>query len=156
MSVCFQGWNRGQYHLYRAHATGGEPAVLPTPEGEPGNPSWTPDGKTVYYQLDQFGRRNIWALNLETGQSQQITRGDADDAHPEVSPDGRSILFLRNHSELYVLPLAGGHPKLVRAVKGYHRLIEFPAWTPQGRGIVFSLAEKDGDVFVLRAGEKQP
>lgn len=35
-------------------------------------------------------------------------------------------------------------------MKEHNRLIEFPAWTPDGRGLVFSLAEKTGEIFSLQ------
>lgn len=76
--VAFQGRDDTGYRLYRAEVATGEVSVVPTPEGEPGNPSWSPDGTVIYYQLDQFGQRNIWAVDLGTGESRQITTGDTD------------------------------------------------------------------------------
>lgn len=148
--VCFQGRDAHQYRLYRAPSTGGEVSIVPTPEGEPGNPSWSKDGGTIFYQLDQFGYRNIWAVDVKTGESRQISTGNTDDAHPDVSPDGRRLMFLRNHRDLYVLPTAGGEPELAYAFKEHNRLIEFPAWTHDGRGMIFSIADKSGDIFLLK------
>ena len=149
--VCFQGRDEHQYRLYRVPVEGGELSVVPTPEGEPGNPTWSQDGGTIFYQLDQFGYRNIWAVDLPSGESRQISTGNTDDAHPDVSSDGQGIMFLRNHRDLYVVPIQGGEPELVYAFKEHNRLIEFPAWSPDGHGIVFSIAEKTGDIFLLKA-----
>ncbi len=152
--IAFQGFGGEGYALYLAPAKGGPATRVPAPEGEPGNPSWSPGDHTLYYQLDQFGRRNIWATDLERGESRQVTAGNTDDAHPDLSPDGAALLFLRNHKELYAVPAAGGQARLVKAFEGHHQLVEFPAWTPDGRGIVFSLARKTGDLFVLGPGRK--
>ncbi len=152
--IAFQGFGGEGYALYLAPANGGPATRVSTPEGDPGNPSWSPGDRTLYYQLDQFGRRNIWATDLQSGESRQVTAGNTDDAHPDLSPDGAALLFLRNHKELYVVPAAGGQARLVKAFEGYHQLVEFPAWTPDGRGIVFSLARKSGDLFVLGRGLK--
>lgn len=149
--VCFQGRDEHQYRLYRVPVEGGEISVVPTPEGEPGNPTWSQDGGTIFYQLDQFGYRNIWAVDLASGESRQISTGNTDDAHPDVSSDGQRIMFLRNHRDLFVVPIQGGEPELVYAFEAHNRLIEFPAWTPDGSGIVFSIAEKTGDIFLLEA-----
>ncbi|MCI0418734.1 MAG: hypothetical protein L0312_05845, partial [Acidobacteria bacterium] len=55
-----------------------------------------------------------------------------------------------HHRDVFVVPVGGGEPKLVYAFKGHNQLVEFPAWKPDGRAIVFSLSEKTGDVFVLQ------
>jgi len=60
-------------------------------------------------------------------------------------------MFLRNHRDLYVVPIQGGEPELVYTFEAHNLLIEFPAWTPDGHGIVFSIAEKTGDIFLLKA-----
>lgn len=39
----------------------------------------------------------------------------------------------------------------IKGFEGYHQLVEWPVWSPEGKSIVFSLAEKAGDVFVLSA-----
>lgn len=64
----------------------------------------------IYYQSDHRAQRNIWAVDLEKGGSRQVTSGNADDAHPSVSPEGRRLAFLRSHKQLYVQPLDGGPP----------------------------------------------
>ncbi|HEX2122075.1 MAG TPA: hypothetical protein VHL59_10575, partial [Thermoanaerobaculia bacterium] len=153
-NICFQGWSQNSgYRLYLAPAGGGAAREVPTPEGSPGNPSFSPDGRTIYYQLDdKLSQRNVWALDVVSGASRQITRGNTDDAHPDVSPDGRSLLFLRNHSELHVMPIEGGPSRIVLKYEGYNRLVEFPAWSPDGKSIVFSLAEKSGDIFRMQLG----
>ncbi|MCZ6776778.1 MAG: hypothetical protein O7D34_10020 [Ignavibacteria bacterium] len=149
--VCFQGRDVHQYRLYRASVSGGAVSIVNTPEGEPGNANYSKDGKTIFYQLDQLGYRNIWATDLQSSEVRQISTGNTDDAHPHVSPDGQRIMFLRNHRDLYVLPINGGEPELVFAFKEHNRLIEFPAWTHDGRGIVFSISDKTGDIFLLHS-----
>jgi Tol biopolymer transport system component len=149
--VAFQGWDGREYRLYQVSAAGGDPQLIPTPQGEPGNPSWSPDGRTIYFQLDQFGRRNIWSVDIASGQSRQLTQGDADDAHPDVSSDGRRLLFLRQHHDVYVMPSdATSPPQLVVAFPEHNRLVEWPAWGPRDESIVFSVADMNGDLFLLR------
>lgn len=149
--VAFQGWNGTNYRLYDLEIETSRLAVIPTPDGEPGNPSWSPDGRTVFFQLDQFGRRNIWSVELATGQTRQLTQGDADDAHPDVSSDGGRLLFLRNHREIYVMPVDGtAPPDLVVGFPERSRLVEWPAWGPHDASIVFSVADMSGDVFLLQ------
>ena len=149
-TVSFEGQKDQLARLYRVPAAGGEATAIATPEGLPGNPSWSLEGKTIFYHLGRADERNVWAVDLDSGQSRQITVGKADNAHPHASSDGRSVLFLRNHKELYRVPARGGEPKLIYAFKGHNQTVDFPSWTRDGRAIVISLVEKTGDIFVLR------
>lgn len=150
--VAFQGHSGRGYRLYVARVPEGVPEEIPTPQGVPGNPSWSHDGTTLFFQLDQLGYRNVWALDLERGLPRQLTSGNIDDAHPDVSPDGRRVLFLRHHRDLFTVPAGGGEPVLLYSLGGSTSLIEWPAWTPDGRGVVFSVSERTGDLFRLDAG----
>jgi Tol biopolymer transport system component/predicted Ser/Thr protein kinase len=149
--IAFQGHSDEGYRLYKATLPDGVPEPIQTPHGVPGNPSWAPDGRTIVFQLDQLGYRNIWALDTERGLTRQLTSGNIDDAHPDVSPDGKTVLFLRRHRELFVVPRDGGEPRSVYALPSRGELIEWPAWTPDGEGIVFSVSERAGDLFELDA-----
>ena len=127
--------------------------LIPAPEGEPGMPVWSADGQTIYYQLEQRGSVTLWAADLESGQSRTVSTGGRDDAHPAVSPDGGLLLFVRDHRDLYVMPVAGGEPTLVRSFTEPNRMIDFPSWTPDGR-ILFSVTDKSGDLFLLTEPER--
>ncbi len=149
--VAFQGWTSDAgYRLYSAAIDGAGTTIIPTPEGSPGNASWAPDGNAIYYQLDDsLSRRNIWMVDLESGESHQVTSGNVDDAHPAVTRDGELLLFLRNHQEIYVMPTAGGTERLVHSYSGYNQLIELPSWSHDDTSILFSLARRTGDIFAI-------
>jgi len=134
--------------LYLLSLEDDELRLIPAPEGEPGMPAWSSDGRTVYFQLEQRGAVTLWEVDLESGQFGQIPTGGDDDAHPAISPDGQHILFLRDHRDLYIVPAAGGEPALLRSFAEPNRMIDFPSWTPDGQ-IVFSRTDKSGDLWLL-------
>ena len=139
--------------LYRASVDGSSLTLIPTPDGYTGNPTWSADGRTIYFHLDDIGSVTLWSVNLSTAEFRQMKTGGIDDAHPAVSPDGTQILFLRDHRDLYVMPVDGGTPRLVRAFTEPTRIIDFPSWTSDGR-IVFSITDRLGDLFVLRGSSR--
>lgn len=151
--VIFQGRDAERARFHRVTLASGAVRAIATPDGEPGNPSWSPDGKTLFYQLDQYGYRNILALDLRTGASRRVSTGNQDDAHCDVAPDGKRLLFLRNHRDLYTVPVGGGEPELLYAFQQHNLVVEFPSWTPDGKGVLFSIAEKRGDLFLLASQE---
>ncbi|MEZ5344597.1 MAG: winged helix-turn-helix domain-containing protein [Pyrinomonadaceae bacterium] len=60
--------------------------------------AWTPDGKyLVYTKTKGFGIGNLWMINVETGESKQITKEErAEQGKIIVTPDGRSLIYASN------------------------------------------------------------
>ena len=71
-------------------------------------PSWSPDGRTLYFSSDRSGISNIYAYDLATAAVRQVTNVLTGAYHPEVSPDGRTLVYVGYTSfgfDLYALPL---------------------------------------------------
>jgi dipeptidyl aminopeptidase/acylaminoacyl peptidase len=73
---------------------------------------------------------------------------------PAYSPDGQRIAFVRaidNKVQLGIRDLATGNVTMLRGTDGADSgaagsvLVEQPAWSPDGRSIVFSLMQRNGD-----------
>ncbi len=103
----------------------------------------SPDGGAVAFvrteidaQADEY-RSTIWVTGTVVGEPVQLTRGGRRDTAPRWSPDGRTLAFLSDRdgeNQLYLLPLAGGEPRRVTAL----RHGAGPAvWAPDGARIAF-------------------
>jgi hypothetical protein len=70
-------------------------------------PAWTPDGRRVLFASDRDGRPfNLYAVDLASGALAQITRfetGQGEARWPDVSPDGRSIVYVGYTTDGYDL-----------------------------------------------------
>src|SRR5262249_683165 len=93
-------------------------------------------------------------------------RGTIADSDPAFSPDGRRLAFARNTgfkaSELYVVPLSpslepAGIPQRL-FTDSPAKNPDSPAWTTDGREIVFSASRISGDKLLwrIKAGGGQP
>lgn len=57
-------------------------------------PSWSPDGKTVYFSSDRSGISNVYAWDVATGALAQVTNVLGGAFMPEPSPDGRRLVYV--------------------------------------------------------------
>ncbi len=111
--------------------------------------AWSPDSNSLVV-TDSPGEGKpdaLFVVSLETGEKRPLTNPQPPvfaDTSPAVSPDGRSLVFLRRTTwgagELHVLALgkgmtAAGEPKRLTSAA---LRADFPAWTPDGKEIVFS------------------
>ena len=106
--------------------------------------SWTPDGKSLVY--DEFRVEKIFSrrsdlriLEVDSGHGRWLTKGARARA-PDVSPDGRTVVFVRrlgDRSELATVGLDGaGLATLTKSEPGTEW--SGPRWRPQGDVIVAS------------------
>lgn len=103
-------------------------------------------------------RSKIWLVRADGTGMRQLTSGEGADEMPSISPDGKSVAFVRTlhddtpsgrKPELYVVPTAGGE-----AVRLTENTVEDvnPVFSPDGRSIAFGEVSggNRGSVQVIR------
>jgi Tol biopolymer transport system component len=127
--------------------------------------AWSPDSKSLVVTDSQSeGKPDaLVVVSLETGEKRRLTNPQAPvlaDTSPAIAPDGRSLAFLRRTSwgygELRLLPLGSGltAPGDARLLTPAKFRADHPAWTPDGKEIVFSA--RDGLWRLPVRGENSP
>jgi len=57
------------------------------------DPQWTPDGKKIVYVSWENGRSEIFIMNADGSKQTRLTEAETRDDSPDVTPDGKYILF---------------------------------------------------------------
>ena len=85
-------------------------------EGVTGSLDWTPDGKSLLLCMGPAGNKNLYRLDLATGNAIQLTFG-GNNASASYSPDGQFIVFnsLRNNgqADLFIIRADGHSTRLL-------------------------------------------
>ena len=117
------------------------------------SPSWSPDGKRIVFMSDRDGHVidnipglpifEIYVMDADGGNQQNLTNDPKNDASPSWSPDGQRIAFSSDrdgNSEIYVMNADGSNQQNLTNSPddNFH-----PSWSPDGKRIAFS-ARRDG------------
>jgi dipeptidyl aminopeptidase/acylaminoacyl peptidase len=79
-------------------------------------PSWSRNGKSIYFASNRKGSRQIWKHSLENGSEKQLTEHGGFD--PFESYDGRTIYYPKfDEPGIWSMPASGGSESLVAAGK---------------------------------------
>ncbi len=124
-----------------------------------GPPASELEGSACTFELvfdsDRDGGTEVYALDLETRETVQLTRRTAPDVYsrlPDWSPNGRQIAFVSNQvggaEGVYVMKSDGSD---VRRVTSGHTGVENPAWSPAGDEIAF-VADRDESWGIFLVG----
>jgi eukaryotic-like serine/threonine-protein kinase len=106
------------------------------------SPVFTPDGRGVVHRSNRGGASNLWWQPLAASPPVQLTTGPGPDSSPSISRNG-TIAFLnsRARNALLLYPLGDGTSKTILTNTSH---LWAPAFSPDGRQIVFSRDEPDG------------
>ena len=97
------GWN-----LYLVPADGGPVKPLTSDAFNNTRPSWSLDGRWIYFASDRTGDWQIWKMPSSGGKPEQITWGGGRD--PVVSWDGRRVYYAKSPpiQGIWEVPAEGG------------------------------------------------
>jgi Tol biopolymer transport system component len=88
---------------------------LTTDPAEDAIPSWSRDGRWIYFESARTGLRQIWKVPSGGGQAIQVTSAGGFAA--EESSDGRYLYYSKSEEDgrIWRMPLNGGSEELVRS-----------------------------------------
>lgn len=139
LALLYASDQNGEYRLWRMNSSGSpKPQPLPVYGEFPIQLSLARRARVMAYaSLHQD--RNIWEFDLQTKEWKRLVASTAQDASPQYSPDGRSILFRSDRGgveQLWISDASGGGARQVTNDKELRPSVG--RWSPDGRMIVFN------------------
>jgi len=113
----------------------------------PSSLAWGPDGKALYFSMQ--GR--IWRQRITSSQAEEVTAAAGYDYQPDISPDGKALVFSRREGDainLILRDLKSG--KETPLTKGEAVNLE-ARWSPAGDAIAYVTTADTGNFHIAIA-----
>ena len=140
--IVFDSRASGHAELYVVDADGGPARPVPTGTPDGSQPSWSHDGRWIYFLVSD---QRIWKVPAEGGTAIQLTAdGDLmasgwkhlEELFPQESFDG-SRVFYATHGKLRSVSVNGGDEQEYSEIGRTPGLLFVDRWTPAPNGIYF-------------------
>jgi len=151
--IAFISDRDGNYEIYVMDADGENQQRLTNNPKFDISPSWSPDGKRIVFMSDRDGHVidnipglpifEIYVMDADGGNQQNLTNDPKNDASPSWSSDGERIVFMSErdgNSEIYVMDADGKNQQRLTENDFYDT---HPSWSPDGQRIAF-ISRRDG------------
>lgn len=93
--VAYSSWRRGGYRdIVYVDVEHGVSRRITNDRAVDGNPSFSADGRWLFFHSDRTGIANLYAYELASGRLRQVTNVINGAYSPEPSPDGKTIAYV--------------------------------------------------------------
>ncbi len=158
-TIAFTSTRDGDLEIYVMSMDGSGQKRLTSTKGNDGHPHWYPDGSRIIFNSartsDFPGKRfvdEIYSMKSDGSDVQQLTDLKSVSTFPNVSPDGKKIVFRGStatpayawdmtsrtgdlNSEIFVMDIDG---KNIQNISNSPSFDGWPSWSPDSRKIVFA------------------
>jgi len=138
----------GGSQLYLMDAAGGgEPKRLAQSSSIDTEPTFTADGRTIYFVSDRGGSPQIYRMSSSGSNPERVTFGGTYNISPSVSTDGKWLAYISRVSgafKLHVMDLSSGATSAVTDTTAD----ENPSFSPNSRLIIYATQQQGREALM--------
>jgi len=178
--IAFESYQEGNGEIYLLDITTNILLNLTHHEKNDARPVWSPDGRWIAFASNRTDNYEIYVMDADGSNVRNLTRHASDDFAPTWSPDGMRMAFVsrrQGNSEIYVMdvgdiladPACAALPDMlflnssqpcappVRRLTSSGADEAGPAWSPDGRRIVFvQETDRDSEIYTMNVACNLP
>lgn len=119
--------------------------------------SWSFDGKQVLYTDDPTGSNDVYIVEVDTGNTKNLTQSEYNDERGDLSPNGKFLVFSSNRhnpkdQDLFILSLENGKIENITNSKGYDLI---GRWSLDGESIYYgSNKDENWEIYKYNLNDK--
>lgn len=137
----------GNPELYVINVNSGNwTRLTKTDNGNEGQPTWSPDGRSIVYVSDETRRQHLYVIDVASKQKRRLTREGTSNLDPDYGKDGRIVYVTkrggRNHIAVMSVKDGDKSARIVTEPGSW----EHPTWSRDLRHVI---AERDGALFLI-------
>ena len=130
----------GGSQLYTIPSSGGEPKRLMQSSGIDTEPTYSRDGRFIYFVSDRGGAPQIYRVGAQGGGAERVTFSGSYNISPSISPDGKTLAYITRAGGGYKLQVMDLASSTVTSVTDTSS-DESPSFAPNSRLIVYATRE---------------
>ncbi|HTC92103.1 MAG TPA: hypothetical protein VK699_01470 [Terriglobales bacterium] len=134
--------------VYTIPVAGGEETRLTKDKSINDAPEYSPDGKYIYYTSERTGLSQIWRMQPDGSNQEQVFADDYNNWFPHISPDGKWMVFLSYDGSvighpndqdvtLRLMSLGDKSIRVLAKLVGGQGTINSPSWSPDSSKLAF-------------------
>ena len=147
MAVTLSRDGISQIYALDVSAPGSEPRRLTRSSSIDTEPTYSRDGKYIYFVSDRGGSPQIYRMPTSGGDPERVTFNSSYNISPALSPDGRWLAYISRVNgafKLYVMELANGVATALTDTEAD----ENPSFAPNSRLILYATRQQEREALM--------
>ena len=144
--LVFQTYPDGHLDIFLINVRGGPPERLTRESSEDNLPSWSRDGRWIYFTSTRSGSMQVWKMRTDGSDAVQLTKGGG--YGPQESTDGKLLYYAkgtRPRMAVWKVPIHGGEEAEV-----FTGIFDWSNFLPTEKGIYFTPFTEAAEVTSIR------
>ncbi|MFN7861922.1 MAG: Tol-Pal system beta propeller repeat protein TolB, partial [Curvibacter sp.] len=136
-----------QLYLLDVTTPGAEPRRLTQSSSIDTEPTFSPDGRHIYFVSDRGGSPQIYRMTVAGGNAERVTFTGSYNISPALSPDGRWLAYISRVNgffKLHVMELASGAVTALTDTTAD----ENPSFAPNSRLLLYATKQQDREALM--------